>query len=481
MPLPPDPRPHEASVSIVIPTWNGNDRLHGCLASLIDPAIRTVIVVDNGSAPPLSLDDLRRHARPPVEIVRLHENRGFAAGCNAGIAHARTPYVAVFNDDAHSGPHTFTHLVACLRRHARAGFAAPRSNQVRGRQLWRASATRHGTLEIDDTDTAAIEAQLTEQHAGRCEDTELLSGLCLVAHRDTWVRLGGFDEDYGLGNYEDDDLSLRVRLDGQRLLIAHDAYVWHEGNATFRALSIDYREQLSRQRELFEHRWRDTPLALAELASFDGDQELVMRLASRLRECNAIERAWAAAPLARAFATLGRDDAAALEWERVLRIAPLHREAWCSIALHALTMRHDEEAAAMFAHIDTVLPMDASTHAKVLTHRARIHAERRESHQITNPEFVRAHALLDRALQHVTDYLPAIELRAALLLAGNSVHEARALLEPLSDSENADVLANLGIARYLTGDSHGAREALRAGAMLGGFGSPAAKNLALLS
>ncbi|MCA8969914.1 MAG: glycosyltransferase [Planctomycetes bacterium] len=479
MPLPPDSRPHEAAVSVVIPTWNGNDRLHGCLASLIDPSIRAVIVVDNGSAPPLSLDDLSRHASSPVEIVRLRDNRGFAAGCNAGIARARTPYVAVFNDDAHSGPRTFTHLVGCLRRQPRAGFAAPRSNQVRGRQLWRAPAPAHAALEIDYTDTAAIETRLTEQHAGRCEDTELLSGLCLVAHRDTWVRLGGFDEEFGLGNYEDDDLSLRVRLDGRRLLIAHDAYVWHEGNATFRALSIDYREQLGAQRELFEQRWRDTPLALAELASFDGDQDVVMQLAPRLHECDAIERAWAAAPLARALATLGRDDAAALEWERVLRVAPLHREAWCSIALHALTKRRDEEAAAMFTHIETVLPMDATTHAKVLTHRARIHAERSDALLGTSQQH--AHALLQRALLHVPGYRPAIELRAALLLASNNVPEARALLELLSDSNNADVLANLGIARFLTGDMRGARDALRAGAMLGGPDSIAAKNFALVS
>ncbi|MCU6339667.1 hypothetical protein KW823_24440, partial [Enterobacter quasiroggenkampii] len=44
--------------------------------------------------------------------------------------------------------------------------------------------------------------------------------------------VGGFDERYGLGNYEDDDLCLRTANAGYRMLIANDSFIHHVGHVT---------------------------------------------------------------------------------------------------------------------------------------------------------------------------------------------------------------------------------------------------------
>jgi GT2 family glycosyltransferase len=76
-----------STIAAVIVTHNSADVLAGCLAALLEGArgveLSHVIVVDNAS-----IDEslrIAKEARPPVEIVRLDRNAGYAAGLNAGV------------------------------------------------------------------------------------------------------------------------------------------------------------------------------------------------------------------------------------------------------------------------------------------------------------------------------------------------------------------------------------------------------------
>ena len=81
------------------------------------------------------------------------------------------------------------------------------------------------------------------------QDVESLAGLCLMFDRTTLEALGGFDEVFGLGNFEDDDLSLRARLRGGRLVVVRSAFVHHRGSRTFKALGVA--AQIVPQNELY--------------------------------------------------------------------------------------------------------------------------------------------------------------------------------------------------------------------------------------
>src|SRR3546814_5489014 len=41
-----------------------------------------------------------------------------------------------------------------------------------------------------------------------------VTGACLVTRRDLYARVGGFTEDYIIGDYEDSDLCLKIRREG---------------------------------------------------------------------------------------------------------------------------------------------------------------------------------------------------------------------------------------------------------------------------
>jgi len=96
----------------VVLNWNGGDDTPRALGSL--EGIDT-ICVDNGSTDGSDGEVERRF--PGVELVRLGENRGFAAGSNAGIRRALehgADLVLLLNNDAVAEPG----LAAALERAA---------------------------------------------------------------------------------------------------------------------------------------------------------------------------------------------------------------------------------------------------------------------------------------------------------------------------------------------------------------------------
>jgi GT2 family glycosyltransferase len=94
-----------------------------------------------------------------------------------------------------------------------------------------------------------------QQYAGQALAVERLSGFCLLARREALEPLGGFDERYGLGFFDDDDLSVRARRAGFTLLVALDVYIHHFGSRTFRAIGIDPTQQLRQNFERFKDKW----------------------------------------------------------------------------------------------------------------------------------------------------------------------------------------------------------------------------------
>lgn len=78
----------DRSVSAIVPAYNERTRIDGVLDVLVRcPEIHEIIVVDDGSEPPLTA------AFPKVRIIRHARNRGKAAALETGVASASGTYL----------------------------------------------------------------------------------------------------------------------------------------------------------------------------------------------------------------------------------------------------------------------------------------------------------------------------------------------------------------------------------------------------
>jgi len=114
------------SLSVVVVLYDSETELPECLDS-IKPAVESgwaeAILVDNAS--PDDSAALARLMLPGAQLLEQAENRGFAAGVNAGLALARGSYVLVLNPDVVVPPRGLQDLVAWMDAHPEIGAASP--------------------------------------------------------------------------------------------------------------------------------------------------------------------------------------------------------------------------------------------------------------------------------------------------------------------------------------------------------------------
>jgi 2-polyprenyl-3-methyl-5-hydroxy-6-metoxy-1,4-benzoquinol methylase len=82
-------------------------------------------------------------------------------------------------------------------------------------------------------------------------------GFCLLVKRGVFDKIGGFDERFEYGSFEDDDLCLRALQAGYQLQISLDSFVHHHGHATFTGnqdINIHHLYSLNRQK--FMNKWK---------------------------------------------------------------------------------------------------------------------------------------------------------------------------------------------------------------------------------
>lgn len=262
--------------SVVIPCHNGVEWTAACLQSLLSQTEPPdeILVVDNASSD--ATPRLGEQFGPTVRVLRQARNLGFAGGVNAGIRAATGDELLIVNNDTQAATNLIAELRRALHESPTIGAVAPVSNHVKG----------DAHLVIGDfAKHPEQRAELAEelQQEPLLQDVDSLAGLCLMLRRSTLDEVGLFDERFGHGNYEDDDLSLRLRLHGYRLAVARRAFLHHEGHATFEAMGIDLAEEIEKRLGQFRAKWQSHPAGLAVLAYLHYDLRIAAKASEEAR------------------------------------------------------------------------------------------------------------------------------------------------------------------------------------------------------
>lgn len=216
------------NVTVIIVNWHSAHMLGSLLDSLAIQTVRParVVVVNNGDSGALPLD---RYISGPIEVIEMGRNAGFAAANNlAAISRADTQWIALLNPDTIAEPEWLEKLMEAAKKHP--GVAAFGSKQLMDPDRTRID----GLGDVYHVSGAAWrEGHGETDMPGNRGVAEIFSpcGAAVLYHRDTFLEVGGFDEDY-FCYFEDVDLGFRLRLLGHRCLLVPDARVYHLGSAT---------------------------------------------------------------------------------------------------------------------------------------------------------------------------------------------------------------------------------------------------------
>jgi O-antigen biosynthesis protein len=235
--------------SLILLTYNCLRYTQACLLSIAQntPSAHELIVVDNASSDGTP-DYLQKQSN--LRLILNTENKGYAAGNNQGLSISQGEFLLLLNNDVIVTPHWLDSMLAHFERNPQLGILGPRTNCISGAQQ----------LELDypawDLQSiTAIAKQRQQKFSEQLSLTRRVAGFAMLMRREVYQTLGGLDEQFGTGNFEDDDYCQRALLAGYQIGIAEDVFIHHFGSISFLENGIDYKSQMDANRRLFFSKW----------------------------------------------------------------------------------------------------------------------------------------------------------------------------------------------------------------------------------
>lgn len=339
--------------SVIIPVHNREGLTRRCLRRVLGdlPSDCEAVVVDDAStdATPRLLAELGEAIRP----LRLERNAGFAAACNAGAAIARGEQLVFLNNDTEPEPGWLEALLGHAVEH-------PAAAVVGARLLYPTGIVQHaGVVFGQDGYPHNLYAGFPADHPAvtKARRLQAVTGACMLVRRESFERLGGFDDGY-VNSMEDVDFCLRAVEAGGEVHYCPAATVVHLESAS-RGREEKFEPSVARYRE----RWRDrVHRDDLELYAEDGLIEVEYSAAHPLRI--------SVSPL---LASIERDDRHEHELEPQLRAqgrraADLQRElvrlsaelADRGVEVELPRLSYEETAAAVREQIERSVPAGAA-------------------------------------------------------------------------------------------------------------------------
>jgi len=245
-------------VSIIVLMWNNAALTIKCLASIVnnsDYSNLEVIVVDNHSIimeSELVQEWLRLNMPDQIgyRFVRNEQNLGFAAGNNVGLAQASGKYLVLLNNDTEVTPGWIWRSLKHFKqsKHAPIGLLGPSTD----------NCGNEARVVLQRGDSYWGQEVLTKfgHRALKSFQNSTLAFFCVMMPREVYEMVGGLDESYGRGYFEDDDYCRRVESAGFNIVIARDVFVHHEMGASFNKLpSEEQIAQFEKNKLIYEARW----------------------------------------------------------------------------------------------------------------------------------------------------------------------------------------------------------------------------------
>lgn len=196
-----------------MPVHNAPEVVRRCIESVlahVGHLLGTLVAVDDASdAPTVAL--LASLDHPKLRVVRTDRNLGYGGAVNLGVASCRAPLVLQLNSDVAASDDFLSPLVAALDADPRLAGLNPGGVSYRRYDLARYAKRSD------------------------CVVSNHLAGYAFLIRRAVFESLGGFDPKFGLGYFEDSDLTRRILQAGHWVGVHPGTALHHESHGSFSA------------------------------------------------------------------------------------------------------------------------------------------------------------------------------------------------------------------------------------------------------
>lgn len=269
------------SIAVVIVNHNAGSLLTECTAAALEQA-QQIIVVDNASSDS-SLAELssRFSKENRLQVIPLHHNAGFAAGCNRGLTVSTQPYILFLNPDCILEKNSLHRLVQLLESDPHIGMVGgyltnpDGSEQGGGRRAipspWRAFVRASGLYHLEKYwPRLFFDFHLHKQPLPQAPiEVEAISGALMLVRREAIEDVGTWDENYFL-HCEDLDWCMRFKQKNWKIIFVPDAPVIHFQGTCSRSRPFfvawhKHKSMLRFYRKFFRHQYPSALMGLVIL------------------------------------------------------------------------------------------------------------------------------------------------------------------------------------------------------------------------
>lgn len=239
-----------SKAAIVILSYNLLDMTRDCIESIrktTPDSAREIIVVDNASKDN-SVAWLKQ--QKDIKLLCNKENCGFPMGCNQGIRMAeKETDILLLNNDTIMTENALFWLRMGLYENDRVGSCGSVSNYV-----------SNGQVVIENGKTEEEYCAFARKNNVPMEvpyvNKANLVGFALLLKRTVLEKTGYLDERFSPGNFEDNDICLRIILGGYRNVLCKNSFIIHWGSKSFGKVPEKYSNILEINEKKFFEKWK---------------------------------------------------------------------------------------------------------------------------------------------------------------------------------------------------------------------------------
>ena len=200
-----------------------------------------IILVDNASGKETTSQIKQLiSGKHNIKLIENSANRGFPGGINDGVKISSADIIFFLGIDTQ----VTSGALAKMANHIRADhkkMVGPVFNQTGNEQKVYIKPN------LDKNEIIKEGLRWARYASCNLYQTTILDFCCIGMHKKTFLSLGGMDEGFGLGYYEDTDFCMRANRLGCKLLVSEDCFVYHQGSAT----KLNSKEQMRSSRKYF--------------------------------------------------------------------------------------------------------------------------------------------------------------------------------------------------------------------------------------